>query len=88
MKGYGNLSFRYLKEPFVKISHIGKQVMATSVNSNAPNLINRQAYTIRKFSPNVKSKPVYTTEKLDTDPSRKAYGTDKLARVNYTYYVF
>lgn len=66
----GNLSFRYLKEPF-KIFHIGKQVnprmvsLATSANPNTPKLINREAYTIRKISPNVKSKPVYTTEKLD-----------------------
>ena len=36
MKGLGNVSFRYLKGPFIKIFHIRKQVnpMATSANPN------------------------------------------------------
>ena len=36
---------------------------------------------------NTALKPIYTTEKLGTDPSRKASGPHIFVRINYAYHV-
>ena len=76
---------------------IGQYSIETTINLSVLRVITQESYcnaesTFQSFQScelaTTTLKPVYTTEKLGTDPSRKEYGPRIFARVNYVCHVF